>query len=90
MNAECSDLCRCIGCQNCKPNDEPTRETQLGKRKRSPQSLLEVNLNEISQEIAVPSSQPEYGYYSKPRKAKENRYIKSNDFIVEPIVRQKI
>lgn len=90
MNAECSDLCRCIGCQNCKPKESTTKDSFLGKRKRSPQSLLEVNANEISQEIAVQSSQPEYGYYLKPRKAKENRYISSNDYIVEPIKRQKI
>jgi hypothetical protein len=89
MNAECSDLCRCIGWQNWINNDT-TKESKLGKRKRVNNSLKEVNLNKISQEHSTTPLQPDSGYYSKPRRAKENRSFKNDDFSVEIFTNGKV
>lgn len=53
--------------------------------------LEEVSLNKISQEVQNESSQQsQYGYYSKPRRAKENRYFKGDDFSVEIFAKSKV
>jgi len=109
MGVGCSDLCRCLGCLNC-PHSESTKDSYLGKRKRSIRPLTEVNKvqilaesepsfhsyekpsmsrSESSMSIKIPTSSllsqtsSKGRYFVKPRKAKENRYMKFDDYSVE-------
>lgn len=89
MNVPCSDLCRCVGCHNWKPSgDGDNKDTNLGKRKRAPQPLRESNSSDVRKEIVIPYSQSEGTYTLKPRKAKENRFLKFNDFSIELLGKQ--
>jgi hypothetical protein len=91
MGVECSDLCRCVGCHNCK-SALGKKESHLGKRQR------ETSACDPALSVQLPPSQPSYeskislplssAYSLKPRRAKENRYPHFEDYAVEPIARK--
>lgn len=81
MGVECSDLCRCLGCHNCGPKGGK-KESQLGKRKRT-DPLAEVADNHSDNELLVSLQTMTDTYTSKPRRAKENRFMHFNDDNIE-------
>lgn len=89
MNVECSDLCRCVGCHNCEPN-EAAKSQYLGKRSREEMHLADISSSKINREIVVSAPQNESGYSLKPRRAKENRFVGLSDFSVELITSHKV
>jgi hypothetical protein len=87
MGVECSDLCRCQGCHNCKSSNG-VKESHLGKRQRPAMPLIEMQHSQVSSEMAAPYSHLESNYSLKPRKAKENRYLQFNELSIDHLARK--
>lgn len=82
MGVECSDLCRCLGCHNCK-DEKSTEKSVLGKRRRHAQPLKEICKVQLTEDTELESQPSQPTYIVRPRRAKENRYMKFGDYAVE-------